>query len=357
MNADADILFEEMGALGLITLNRPDALNALTTNMCLALLDQLERWAQAEHVHAVAIRGAGTRAFCAGGDIRSLYEAGQAGSKDVMQFYWHEYRLNTFIKEYTKPYIAFIDGIVMGGGVGVSVHGKYRIAGESTLFAMPETGIGLIPDVGGTYFLPRLCGELGCYLGLTGARLKVADCLYAGIATHYVPSHAQDELLRNLSAGGDVDRMCAKFAVDPGTASLAALQNRIDGFFAYNAVEDILNALSASDDAWAQEMTKTLRTKSPTSLKITIRQLREGAKLSFRECMALEYRIISRIMKGYEFFEGVRAIVIDKDNTPQWNPSRLEDVSTASVDAYFASLDADELRFDRQVGQKENLHD
>ncbi len=346
MTAEAEILFEEDGALGLITLNRPEALNALTQDMCVRMTEQLVEWARGAHIRNVAIRGAGTKAFCAGGDIRTLYDAGLAGAGDVMDFYRHEYRLNTLIKEYPKPYIALIDGIVMGGGVGVSVHGSHRIAGDRTLFAMPETGIGLIPDVGGTYFLPRLSGELGVYLGLTGARLKAADCLYAGIADCFTPSTSHDDLLRALSAGGDADRICASFAKDPGPALLSAAQEKIDEFFAGSTVEEILKSLTAPNDPWSQETAKTLRAKSPTSLKITLRQLREGAALSFRACMALEYRIISRIMMGHEFFEGVRATVIDKDNAPLWKPARLEDVSPESVDAYFAPLESDEWKYD-----------
>jgi len=356
MSAGPDILFEKRGTLGLITLNRPGALNALNENMCLHMMRQLELWAHSEHVRVVAIRGAGEKAFCAGGDIRALYQGGQAGSSGVMRFYWHEYQLNTMIKEYPKPFVAFIDGIVMGGGVGVSVHGSQRIAGDRTLFAMPETGIGLIPDVGGTYFLPRLRGGLGNFLGLTGARLKAADCVYAGIATHYVPSQHHSDLLHDLSASGDGNDIGARYSVHREPAPLATLQQKIDRFFAGASVEDILTGLGAADEPWAQEMAKSLRSKSPTSLKLTFRQLRCGVTLSFRECMALEYRIISRIMQAHDFFEGVRAIVIDKDNAPHWKPARLEDVSDASVEAYFASLGSDEWHYDRQSAGREERH-
>jgi len=207
MMDDADVLFEMRGAVGLITLNRPSALNALTRDMCLRMSEQLRQWARDEKISLVVVRGAGDRAFCAGGDIKALYESGKAGTRYVTDFYADEYRLNTLIKEYSKPYVALIDGITMGGGVGVSVHGSHRVAGDKTVFAMPETGIGLFPDVGGSYFLPRLPGALGMYLALTGARLKTADALYAGIATHYVPSVRHHALLDGLSNSGDIDRV------------------------------------------------------------------------------------------------------------------------------------------------------
>ncbi len=346
MTDPADLLFERQGKLGLITLYRPDALNALTRNMCLAITEQLRQWTDDLEVKAVVIMGADDRAFCSGGDIRALYESGRAGSSYVMDFYRDEYRLNTLIKEFPKPFIAIIDGITMGGGVGVSIHGSHRIAGDRTLFAMPETGIGLFPDVGGTYFLPRLAGELGMYLGLTGARVKAADAVHAQIATHYVPSGQHISLVQSLSDSSDIEATLTAAAQLPGDSALAVIQSQIDRLFSGESVEAIVANLGNEDTRWAQTELDGLRTKSPTALKITHRQLREGRSLSFREAMQLEFRLTSRVMKGHDFFEGVRAAVIDKDQKPKWQPSRLEDISSQDIDKYFEPLGDDDLEFD-----------
>ncbi len=346
MTDETDILFEKRGAVGLITLNRPKTLNALTRDMCLRLSDQLSLWASDEKISLVVVRGAGDRAFCAGGDIRELYESGKAGTSYVTDFYADEYRLNTQIKEYSKPFVALIDGITMGGGVGVSVHGSHRVAGDKTVFAMPETSIGLFPDVGGTYFLPRLPGALGMYLALTGARLQTADALYAGIATHYVPSDRQEALLQELSAHGDAERALHSLAIEKSPAPLADRQEKINRLFAGASLEAILMALDRENDDWCAELAKTIRRKSPTALKITHRQLREGLALDFRDCMKLEYRLTCRVMAGHDFFEGVRASVIDKDQSPQWQPARLEDVTDDDIAKYFAPLGDRELALD-----------
>ena len=340
----SDVLFERRGKAGVITLSRPDALNALTRDMCLALSAQLEWWANDGAVSLVIIQGVGNRAFSAGGDIRALYESGKAGTSYARDFYAEEYRLNTRIKEFPKPYVALIDGIVMGGGVGVSVHGSYRIAGDRTLFAMPETGIGLFPDVGGTYFLPRLPGETGLYLGLTGARLEAADAVYLGVATQYVPTVSRDKLVATLAQTGDVEAVCADFSKPAGEPPLAAHRATLDRLFGATSLEQLIAGLEREDDAWSAETLKTLRQKSPTALKITFRQLRQGARLSFRDAMKLEYRLSCRVMQGHDFYEGVRAAVIDKDQAPHWHPARLEDVSEAAIDAYFTPLGADELQ-------------
>jgi enoyl-CoA hydratase len=264
-----------------------------------------------------------------------------AGDTTFLDFYREEYRLDTLIKRYPKPYVALIDGVVMGGGVGVSVHGSHRIAGDRLTFAMPETGIGLFPDVGGTYFLPRLPGEIGMYLGLTGARLKAADALYCGIVTHYVPSRRLADLKAALIAGGDIDETAAAFAADPGPPLLAERRADIDRHFDKDSVEDILASLDGAGEEWAAKTAAILRGKSPTSLKITFRQLRAGAGLDFEQCMKLEFRIVSRIFRGVDFFEGTRAVVIDKDHKPKWRPARLDQVSDTDIDAYFAPLDTE----------------
>ncbi|HWA89629.1 MAG TPA: enoyl-CoA hydratase/isomerase family protein [Rhizomicrobium sp.] len=334
MTEDADVLFERRGGAGLVTLNRPKALNALTHAMVLAMRAQLKDWADDASVKTVVVQGAGEKAFCAGGDIRSLYESGKAGTPYALDFYRDEYILNALIKHYPKPYVALISGIVMGGGVGVSVHGSARIADETTMFAMPETGIGLFPDVGGSFFLSRLPGRIGLYLALTGARLKTPDCLTAGIATHFVAKEKRAALLDRLCDGAAFDDLAETV---PGTF-LDTHRKSIDAIFAGESVEAILAGLDADHTDWSRDTAKTIRSKSPTSTKLTFRQLREGAAKSFDDCMRMEYRMVHRIVAGHDFYEGVRATIIDKDGTPKWQPATLADVSDADIAAYFAAV-------------------
>jgi enoyl-CoA hydratase len=341
-----DVLFERRGAVGLITLNRPKALNALTRDMCVAMKAQLADWATDDTVKTVLIRGVGERAFCAGGDIRALYESGKAGTPYALDFYRDEYRLDAAIKHYPKPYVALVHGIVMGGGVGVSVHGSHRIADETTTFAMPETGIGLFPDVGGSWFLPRMPGELGMCIALTGERLRTADCVYAGVATHFVPAAQNEALIAALEAGTEPDLVLQSFAEDRGAGSLAGNREIIDRTFSEGSVDGILAALDADGSEWAKASAATIRKKSPTSLKITFRQLREGQHLSFDDCMRMEFRMVNRVIAGHDFYEGVRATIIDKDNAPNWRPADLAQVSEEDVRAYFAPLGDKELRLD-----------
>ncbi len=341
-----DVLFEARGALGLITLNRPRALNALTLDMIHAMAARLGEWAGDDAIAAVLIRGAGDKAFSAGGDIHALYDRGADGPAYIAGFFRDEYRLNRLIFRYPKPYVALIDGIAMGGGVGVSVNGNLRIATETTLFAMPETGIGMFPDVGGSYFLPRCPGETGLYLGLTGARLAAADCIYAGIADRYVSGGRHQALIDALAAGRPIDKALADFPADPGAAPLAERRAAIDRCFAGDSVEGILAALEEEGGEWAADTLSALAGKSPLLLKVALRQLRAGRALDFEACMAMEYRLSQRIVPGHEFREGVRAAVVDKDRNPQWRPATLKDVSEASLDACFAPLDGEELTFD-----------
>jgi len=338
-----DVLFETRGAAGLITLNRPKALNALTHDMCVAMKAQLDEWAHDAAVKTVIIQSAGERAFCAGGDIRSLYESGKAGTSYALDFYHDEYILNATIKHYPKPYIALVQGIVMGGGVGVSVHGSHRITGETTTFAMPETGIGLFPDVGGSYFLPRCPGQIGLYLGLTGARLKTTDTLYSGVATHFVPMAKWPALIDALAGGAKPDAAIAPLQDNVPDTFLLEHRATIDRVFALNSVEEILAALDNEHTDWGDDTAKAIRAKSPTATKIAFRQLREGAKLEFDDCMKMEWRMVNRVVKGHDFYEGVRATIIDKDGTPKWDPSELAAVTGAAVDAYFAPLEEKEL--------------
>lgn len=333
-----DILFEKRGVMGLVTLNRPQALNALTHAMCVKMKAQLDEWARDSAVKLVVIRGNGERAFCAGGDIRALYESGKAKTSYALDFYRDEYRLDAAVKHFPKPYVSLLHGIVMGGGVGVSVNGANRVADESVVFAMPETGIGLFPDVGGSYFLPRCPGEIGMYLALTGARLKTMDMLYAGIATHFVPAARTEELLSRLADGVNFAWAVGTLVENATTAPLTQHRAVIDKCFSGASVEEILSSLDEEGSDWARETAAAIRTKSPTSLKVAYRQLREGKKIKFDECMGMEFRMVNRIIAGHDFYEGVRATIIDKDGAPKWQPADLAGVTDADIDAYFAPL-------------------
>lgn len=343
---EPEVLFETRGRAGLITLNRPAALNALTLNMVREMQRTLDNWADDPAVELVVITGAGEKAFCAGGDIRALYDWGRAGDAQFLDFYREEYQLNITIKRFPKPYVAIMDGITMGGGVGVSVHGSHRIATDRLTFAMPETGIGLFPDVGGTYFLPRCPGEVGLYIGLTGARIKAADAIYAGIADLYIAHERQEDVIAALVEDADVDAALSRFKGEPGEPPLEAIRSDIDRHFAGLGVEEIIASLEEDGSDWAVRTAGIIRSKSPTSLRISYRQLREGATLSFEDCMALEFRMVNRIMTGHDFFEGTRAVVIDKDQKPKWQPPTLDAVGEDVVGSYFEPLDR-ELQTDR----------
>lgn len=346
MATSSDIAFERRGGLGVVILNRPQALNALTLPMCTALDEQLEAWARDRTVQVILIKGEGDRAFCAGGDVRAIWEAGRRGDPLTADFFRAEYRLNRRIRTCPKPYIALIDGITMGGGVGVSIHGSHRVASERTVIAMPETGIGLFPDVGATYVLPRLPGALGLYLGLTGVRVKAAGALYCGLATHYVPSSRLAALEEALGAASAPDAVLADLAAAPeGPAPLATHRATINRCFAATSVEAIFAALEADGGAFAAETLATLRTRSPTSLKVTVEALRRGAALSFDEAMVMEYRLSQACMAGHDFYEGIRALLIEKDNAPKWSPESLEGVTPDLVERHFAPLGDRDLTF------------
>ncbi len=343
--SDSEVLFEHRGAIGLITLNRPKALNALTHGMCVAMKAQLDAWKTDATVRAIVVQGEGDRAFAAGGDIRALYESGKAGTPYSLDFYRDEYILNAQIKHYPKPYIALIRGIVMGGGVGVSVHGSHRVADETTTFAMPETGIGLFPDVGGSYFLPRITDglEMGLFLALTGTRLKAADAYWAGIATHFVPQANRLKLIERLAKGEAPDAAIAAEAGPLPDTFMTDHREEIARIFNAPSVERVLERLEREGTDWARETAATIRSKSPTSTKLAFRQLHEGAKREFDDCMRMEFRMVNRVVAGHDFYEGVRATIIDKDNAPKWKPASLAEVSDAAIDAYFAKLSSGEL--------------
>ncbi len=342
MGDPAELSQARFGGLVVVTLNRPQALNALTLAMIRRLDALLAAWAADPAIAAVAIAGAGERAFCAGGDVRALYDAGRRGDPLVRDFYRAEYRLNHRIKCYRKPYVAFMDGIAMGGGVGVSVHGSHRIATERSLFAMPEAGIGFFPDVGATWFLARCPGAIGLYLGLGGARIRAADMLYAGIATHHVPRRhwpaLRDGLADEATPAG-VTALIERFAAPPGEeGQLPQRRAAIDRAFAEPTVEAILASLDRVGDAWAGATAAAMRRSSPTSLKVTLCALGQARALDFAAALAVEYRLSQRFMQGRDFYEGVRAAVIAKDRAPRWQPAELAAVTDSQVAAYFAPL-------------------
>ena len=355
MDDSDEILLGREGGLGTITINRPQALNALTLDNYRRFAPALRGWAADPLVRAVVVRGAGDRAFCAGGDVRAVYDAGRgiSGDPDLPAvFFREEYQLIRQIHGFPKPYIAIIDGITMGGGAGISVNGAYRVATQRTLFAMPETGIGLFPDVGATRFLNRCPGYVGRYLGLTGVRLAGADALYCGFATHFMKRESIEALLAELGKAPDVEAWLGRFAVDPGPAPLAAMRPAIDRCFTGESVEAILAALAAEASgggahaAWAEETRATLLTKSPTSLKITLRQLTVGREFDLDAALAREYRLTQHVMAAHDFYEGVRAMLIDRDRQPHWRPATLAEVSDSIIDAYFAPIGNRELHFD-----------
>ena len=354
-----DILFGRKGGVGTVLLNRPHALNAFTLGMYRQFDPMLRGWADDPEIHIALIEGAGDRAFCAGGDVRAVYEAGKgiSGDRDFTSvFFAEEYRIIRRIHHYPKPYIAIIDGITMGGGAGVSVNGAYRVATEHTMFAMPETGIGLFPDVGATRFLNLCPGRIGRYLGLTGARIGTADALYCRLATHFVPRDSVSELkasLAGLDGGAGVDAarveaLLGQFAADPGPPPLAARRAMIDRCFAGDTVETILDALQSEteDRNWAEETRALLLTKSPISLRITLRQLVLGQGFDLEDALRLEYRMTQHVMAAHDFYEGIRAVLVDKNQRPKWRPESLAEVKDTMAEAYFSSLGPGELAFD-----------
>jgi enoyl-CoA hydratase/carnithine racemase len=356
VSTDSDILFDVHNGLGLITLNRPKALNALTLGMIRDMELVLPRWETDPAIKAVVIRGAGERAFCAGGDVAGLYREMRDDPAGTLRrdFFREEYIINRRIYRYRKPWISLLDGIDMGGGVGLSVHGSHSIATEKFLFAMPETAIGLFPDVGGGYFLCRLRGALGAFLALTGHRLKAADALWADIVQSYVPSARLPDLIAALGAADlsgegarrKVDAVIARFAADPGAPALPAIIEEVDRCFSAATLQEIVTKLRARDSDWAQQQLDVLGKMSPTAMKVTIEQLRRCANRSFEDTMTIEYRMAQACMRpGHDFYEGVRAVLIDKDQKPQWNPPSIDGVTAQMVEAHFEPV-ANDLVFD-----------
>ncbi len=356
---EPEILFEIDAGIGTITLNRPKTLNALTLTMITEMRRNFSAWLADDAVRAVVIKGAGNRAFCAGGDVRSIRQTivdydGDEAPDLVKTFFYEEYILNHQIHHSPKPYIALIDHVCMGGGVGLSVHGSYRVATERTVVGMPETTIGLFPDVGGGWFLSRLPGETGTWLALTGIPVKAADCLELGIATHMVASERLGDLeadLHRADLSGDVHAAVGtvldRYRTDAGGVRVSSLRPEIDSAFAGDDVEAIVERLKASKSGFSKQALDTLVVKSPTSLKVTLEQIRRsGRAVDFGETMTMEYRLSQHFARGHDFPEGVRALLVDKDHKPDWRPARLEDVSDALVAGYFEPVPWGELAFD-----------
>ncbi len=336
-----DVLIATEGRIGRLSLNRPKALHALTIGMCHAMTTALIAWRDDPVVEAVILDHAEGRGFCAGGDIAYLRHSvltdeGVTGLK----FFHDEYLLDNLIQSYPKPFVSFIDGVTMGGGVGISIPPRYRVATENTRFAMPETGIGLFPDVGGSWYLSRLPGWIGQYLVLTGARLDGSECLWAGLATHYLPASALDVAKQRIAEAPDaIPAILRELSAVPPVPKVAAIAPMIDRLFAADRLEDVLAALSADSSDWAQAQLTTVRTKSPQASKIALRQLADGAKLTqFSDALAMEYRIVARVLTHPDFAEGVRAVIVDKDNAPKWDPATPELVGDDLIDSIFAPL-------------------
>jgi enoyl-CoA hydratase len=335
---ESEVLVRIERRVGRLTLNRPKALHALTTGMCRTMIDALQTWRDDPAVELVLIDHAGDRGFCAGGDIRAVADSAAGDGAAARAFFFTEYRLNELLFRYPKYVVAIMDGVTMGGGVGISRPARFRVATERTMFAMPETGIGLFPDVGGGWYLARMPDSLGLWLALTGARLKAADCELLGLATDYVESARVPELKAAIVADpAAVEGLLTEFEGDPGRPTIAAHQDEIHKVFGQDSVEAIFAALEAAGTDWAREQLAVLRTKSPQTLKVTLRQLRRGAQMtSFAENMAMEYGIAWHVVMRPDFREGVRAVLVDKDNAPRWDPPTVEQVTETLLDEIFA---------------------
>ncbi|SFB18586.1 enoyl-CoA hydratase [Rhizobium sp. NFR07] len=338
-----EILFDRIGSAAVIRLNRPKALNSLNLAMVHAMKPALEHYVEDPAISCVILAGEGERGLCAGGDIRAIHDLGKANDPEVTRFWREEFPVNYTISRYPKPYVALMDGIVMGGGVGVASHGKHRIVTERTRLAMPETGIGYVPDVGATWLLSRAPGEAGTWMGLTGEIVGAADAIFAGFADYHVPSDKLGDVvdaLGRLEAGAsdeDVAAVIDGFATPAGESSLAAHQAVIDRVFGSDRVEEIIAALEREDGDFAAATRETIAKRSPTSLKLALRLLRLGAGSgSLIECLEREFTVASELLRQHDFYEGVRAAIIDKDRNPKWQPAILADVREADLDRYFA---------------------
>lgn len=342
----AEVLFERRGRLGVVTLNRPQAVNALTAGMASAMLEQLALWADDDAVAAVLVHGAGDRGLCAGGDIVAIHRDMLDGGDATADFWAEEYRMNALIAGYPKPYVAFMDGLVLGGGVGISAHGSVRIVTERTRMGMPETTIGFVPDVGGTLLLSRSPGESGTHAALTGAHLSGADALFLGLADHFVPSAKLAELAGALESEA-ADDAVARFAEEAPPSVLAAQQEWIDACYSSDDAGEIVRRLRAVGGE-AADAADTIEAKSPTAVKVALESLRRVRGLGLEEALAQEYRVGLRFLAGPDFREGIRAQVVDKDRNPHWQPATLAEVSRGDVESYFAPLGDRELMLSKE---------
>ncbi|MEE6167077.1 MULTISPECIES: enoyl-CoA hydratase/isomerase family protein [Mycobacteriaceae] len=339
MTENEDILVNVRNGVGILTLNRPKAINSLNEAMVAGMATALDAWEHDETVHTVLLTGAGERGLCAGGDVVALYHSAKAGGADARRFWYDEYRLNARIGSYPKPYVALMDGIVMGGGVGVAAHGTVRVVTDSTKMAMPEVGIGFIPDVGGTYLLSRAPGALGLHAALTGAPFSGADAIAMGFADHYVPHDSLAEFTEAVVNDG-VEHALAAHAVEPPASPLLAQRDWIDTCYAGDTVADILAALREHDAG--TDAANLIATRSPVALAVTLEAVRRAAKLdTLEEVLQEEYRTSCASVRSHDFVEGIRAQLVDKDRNPQWAPASIAEVTQADVDAYFVPADPD----------------
>lgn len=332
------IIFEERGRLGIITLNRPEALHALSHDMIQAMLSQLLLWQDNDLIEAVLVRAIPGKAFCAGGDIRYVFQ--QRYNPNLFYLFRDEYQLNRCIYHYRKPYIALLNGITMGGGAGISIHGRYRIATEQMIFAMPETAIGFFPDIGAAYFLARLPERVGTYLGLTGARLGAIDCLSLGLATHYLNLDQLDVFTNELIALSEINDSRIEALLQTMISSpqskvpLLIQRQAIQTCFNQNSIEEIITALQNQTDSWQQEIAIALLQKSPISLKVTLYALQQSETSTFDQVIQRDYQLARYFLMEHDFFEGIRALIIDKDQHPKWQPATLAEVNQSVIERY-----------------------
>lgn len=346
MQQQPEVLFKTIpaksGQIGIILLNRPQALNALSGEMILSMSDTLHKWEKDPEIAIVIIQSSGGRAFCAGGDLKVFYNLGPENYAEGIHFYQSEYQLNLLIHNYPKPYIALLDGIAMGGGLGISIHGTRVIASEKLQLAMPETAIGLYPDVGAGYFLARCPHKIGMYLGLTGNSIGVADALFAKLINAFVPSNDLAKIIDDLAAQDfskdlltTIDAVIARHKQDPGPNTLQQYASIIEECFSKDSVEAIFNALAQNNSEWAQKQLSILKTRSPTSLKVAFKELTMSANMNLRECLEQEFALTLCILQEHDLYEGVRAVLIDKTRDPKWQPATLQEVSDAHIEQLF----------------------
>ncbi len=344
---ESEVLSCIQGKAGLITLNRPKALNSLNLEMIREIMRVLKSWETDPNVAFVVIEGAGEKAFCAGGDIRSVYEARLEGKRDYKDaLFREEYQLNYYISQYSKPYISLINGICMGGGLGISIHGSHRIVTEKAVMAMPETGIGFFPDVGGSYFLNRCPGQIGMFMAITGEKISGSDAIYAKLGTHFVSTDTFDafrEKLLSATSADQAQHIIDSSSMTPLPSELSTLKSLIDEIFDGTTLTEILDKLYAAKHPKAYDWVRNLAKKSPLSMAVAFTLLKKTKGMSLKKCLPIEFRLSQKFVEHYDFFEGIRALLVDKDNSPKWQPNHISKVKTAEVRDYFKNIGAKEL--------------